>query len=671
MIHKFQLPAFAGLLAALLSTTASAQLLSRGEHQLTDPNNTQGSPVQSAGFGHWRLATPDGNLPADPAKGLTATAQLVYAVFTDEDPTTSDTVLSVRTSTDGGLTWRPAQTIYTVDTLAGESLSTGGVETQILASHHNVAVIFATNRHDAAQSGQSAWVIGSSDQGQTWSAPVLLSAQSTPGAIDQFFDVDEIRAVLDRDLLHVCFEADYLANPSGSGTAGSGSEDLFYTQAQIGGAGAAVAVTVPNVRIDTAHAPGSVDVDCPQIDADGPIVTLAWLDDRNQVPDQFGVLTHQNDTFSRTSLAFGTDFGLASGPAETNHTNFSTLLSLAWAAPRCCDVAVVAPTVYVFMEDSRDSMSDAIYCDVSLDAGTTFQPTQRVSTNPPGEDVDGFVMAHDGDRFALFTKTDRHGSNAVNIGFVYSGDTMDLLNGTMSEASCSPAQDLVLYDVSVQGDVIAAVYESCPFPEEAYVAISSDGGASFDVRRLTDQGSCSGLAGNADVDDVRVAITANRDVVAVWADDRFGPGNVREDVWVSSTKVPTLLDHTNPNPPGVGGTMELVNLGPSDVGDWAFLMISAGGANSTTTLGPSLTGAFSPALVRDFWFDALLGDVTFVLEYVTADPATGAATARFDGLSPLGIPNLRLLLGQPFWAAAGTADTATLEFKYFTDTVAF
>lgn len=657
--------------AALLASIpllGQAQLLSRGETQLTDSTNTLGALVNNQGFGHWQIASPDGNLPADPVNGLAATAQVVYATFVEENPATLAAEIVMRKSIDGGLTWAAPQAIYTIG--GSEQLNTGGTDTRIHASGHNVVVVFLSNAHDTAQSGQSGWAIGSADQGQTWSSPILFSTRSMPGSIDPFFDLDEMRAVLDGDYLHVCFEVDYVNNPSGTGTAGNGTEDLFYSQLQF--AGGAFSLITSDVRIDAAHAAGSVDVDGPEIDADGPIVTIVWSDDRRQLPDQFGQLTYQNDTYSRTSIAFGSDFDQAGQAPEINHTNYQSLLVLTWAAPRQPNVRVIAPNVLVFMEDSRDQQSDAVYCDISLNAGSTYAHTGvRVSTNPAGEDVDGFIVSDDGERVAIFTKTDRAGTNAVNQGYVNVGDLNDLINGTLSEATCSPAQDLVLYDVRIQGDVVAAVYESCGFPEEAYVGLSHDGGASFEDLRITNLGACSSPVGNADVDDVRVAISANRDVNVIWADDRNGPGNVREDVFLTSAKVPALVDNTSQVPPGVGGTMELVDLGPRDVGDWAFLMISGGGTAPGMPLGPSVTNAFQPRLAQDFWFNALLGDVTFVLETVGTDPMTGEARALFDGVPPFGIPNLRLLIGQSFWVAAGTADTNTLEFKYFTDSAPF
>ncbi|MCK5942316.1 MAG: exo-alpha-sialidase, partial [Planctomycetes bacterium] len=272
------------LAAASLAAGASSQSYPRSSRLPRAEVKVNETFVNNAvhGYGSWRIACPSERVPAGPA-GTVPSANVCYVTYMDADPTGIESV-RFRRSVDGGLTWGAGQILYTLP--VGEVFSSG--DTRIVASEHDVFVVWASNGHTLAAGEQAVFAVGSNDQGQTWSAPTLL----TPEFLTGLRDADEVNVAISRNgaaaSLNVVFEAD---TPAG------GNEDVYFVQAEL--QAGALTVTVPTTRLNAGYPVQSHDVDYTAIAADGPVVHVVWCDDRSGV---------SNDYFSMTSRNNGTDW---------------------------------------------------------------------------------------------------------------------------------------------------------------------------------------------------------------------------------------------------------------------------------------------------------------------------------------------------------------------------
>ena len=147
--------------SALLAQYPQSSTLPRGDVRLNSTllNNSV------IGFGHWRTASPKEVLPAGPA-GTVPTANVAYVTWAETNLNGQVVVMFAR-STNGGFSWLPAQTLYTVQT--GEAID--GAETRLLAMGHQVFLVFASNGHTLVAGQQAVFAMASGDQGQTWTGP--------------------------------------------------------------------------------------------------------------------------------------------------------------------------------------------------------------------------------------------------------------------------------------------------------------------------------------------------------------------------------------------------------------------------------------------------------------------------------------------------------------------
>ena len=266
------------VLALLGATSLSAQALPpsstlpRGDEKL----NNDYINVGTHGYGSWRTVAPRERIAAGPA-GTVPTAQVAYVTYMDT--INGIETIEFRRSTNGGYSWSAPTSLYSL--VAGEVVDTN--ETRIVASEHDVFIVFASNAHTLAAGLQSVWAIGSSDQGQTWTGPQLLTTQF----LTTLRDADEVNAAVSQSQngasLNVVFEAD---------TFTLGTEDIYFVQAEI--QSGSLVVTVPETRLNYAVAAQTSDVNFTTIAADGPVVHIAWTDNRS------GGGTSQYDYFSMT-----------------------------------------------------------------------------------------------------------------------------------------------------------------------------------------------------------------------------------------------------------------------------------------------------------------------------------------------------------------------------------
>lgn len=628
-------------LALALASLANAQALCpRPETRLSTGNVT----TSIYGFAGWRIAAPKQLVPADPVRGFVASSRVMYAVWPDRaSSATTDVVLRFLRSEDGGFSWNLANAvdIWTSNSAAGETFD--AVDLELLADGNTVYVVFTADRLSNGQhhpSNQDAcWVLGSNDQGRTWqSIHVSGGTENALSTGDLLLDVDDPVAASSNGRCHVLFEADYqFAVGRGAAT---GLENVYYQAVEFDAQGNLVEVFAEERRLESTPS-GTVDTDFPGVAADGIGVVLSWQDNRISVGGQPPVYSDNNrfnDTFSRVSA----DSGLTLG-TEHNHTNFSAIA--AWDQRRT-EPAMYGTLAVVMQEDPRAG-NDDVYLSLSYDFGQTWTDGVMVSRSPAGVDSDGTAITISGTTIVVAYCDDRQGSgNADNDVYVVVDHNLgaDFIAGTQVEhLAIDTPTSCALYTADSFGEVFAIAAETSAFPEDSGIAVSRTSGDSWEW--------CANLQfGNADTDDIYVAVTRNRDVMSIWQDDD-NRGNDFNDISVRGLKLPRLVDRTAQ---GQGLVYEAA--GPADLNHIVLLLGSLSGAGSNALALDATNG-----VILNLMPDALtLGIVSNLGTFLGLVDANGTASWNF--------PNFATLIGVPITWSVCALDSTTGAFTgAFTD----
>ncbi|MGA1607874.1 MAG: sialidase family protein [Planctomycetota bacterium] len=597
--------------------------------------------ASTPGFGAWQIAAPRQILAGDPARGLEPTARVVYAVWPDADANGNLTLRFLR-SIDGGWSFEASRAIdiWTANTAAGESYDAANLT--LVASNHKVFVVMTADRDPSgnpdAETNDSAWVLGSDDQGQTWQAVNVSPALYTPlsNGVD-FNDIDEPSAAIGSgDRLHVAYEADY--DDTGAG-ATSASEDLYYQAVEFDASGNLV-VVFPEARQVNGSAPAATDVDAPSCAADGDDLIFVWHDPRVNGGDV-------DDTFTRISNDNGVTLG-----AEFNHTNITADES------EDRSIALVhAGTILVVQEDGRLGSPDRIWGSLSTDAGATWTTGLPLSKGPSTVDVDAFSagVSTNGTMFIAYTD-DREGTGNVDNDVYVIVDTnggQDFAAGTHVETLLTTGADNdTAYACAAYGNVLAVSAETSSFPEDAAIFVSSDNGANWNGFQLSG-------GQQADVDDVYVAVTPNRDVQVTWVDDG-NLGNTDNRVYTAGLRAPRLEDRS-----ATGEGIVYVGGSPEDAGAGLVLFPSFSAPLSNglqlTLFAPNV----DPGIGYNFSLDAASGACfENLVAFYTQIDAQGEA--RFPLLPSV---NWAQLIGQPvYWLGVTFTPRVSGSFnRAFTD----
>lgn len=613
------------LAIAILSTTcaASAQTSTEALPRPLTKINRSATPVGIIAWDAWKVSSPKQRVAGDSSKGLAPTADVVHAIYPDLDtqigfiPT-----LEYRRSTDGGRSWQAAKTLYQLK--AQESWSAPG--THVASENNLVFVVFQTDAHDVTTDSEAVYVMASEDQGQNWTAPLLVSPSVTGSSPTTKRNIDsESQIALSNGTCHIAFEASPIAG---------GGEVLHYTSLRM--VAGKLQIVEAEKRIDINNANKNVDVDFPAITAQRGIVVIAWSDDRVKTattPSPNAVNNH----FSVVSNDGGKTFA-----TETKHTAIDDTSPTGWSTRRC-KVAVSIPNIYVFQEDSRNGTADQIYLSYSANLGQSYKEVVA-SKSPPGIDLDGFNIAVENRRIVLAYRDDRNGTgNAVNNLFVVVSESAGADFATAKEVAVTAIDTHAIYGLELNRDVVAISIETSP-GESFWLSCSDDGGKTFENRVGTTPQP------HGDVDSPFMTMTRDNDVCAIWIHDG-GQGNSKNDVYTSGIKLPYLKDDTA-NSKGLQ-----LRKGRGNAGDFAFVMISQSGTQTPITFN---NDGLSVYLTPDaLW---TLGASSFSFLFVAQIDAQGIA--NFPA-----VPNLKTLLNTDVWAAAVTIQNGV--FRTGTDAIRF
>lgn len=613
------------LVGLTLACSVSAQAYPRSSRLPRDEVKVNETFVNNSvqGYGGWRIAAPSERVPAGPA-GTVPSANVCYMAYLDRDAAGAET-LRFRRSTNGGYSWGAPQQLMTLQ--AGEVWSTGDM--RILASEHDVFVVWSSNAHTLAAGQQAVFAIGSDDQGQSWTGATLL----TPEFQTNLRDADEVNAAISRNgataCLNVVFEAD---------TFTSGNEDIYFVQAEI--QAGALSVTVPTQRLNTAWPAQQFDVDFTAIDADGPVIHIAWCDDR------LGVTS---DYFSLTSRVNGSDWASVT---EYQHT---ILPASSWASPRRPQAAVDLPNVYTFMEHSLNGQDD-VWMDWSTDLGISWLATGvaiNKATLGAAGDIDGMLVTAQDQRVVVLYVDDRlngtnNNANNQAVVAVSNNGGADFVAGTYTEVPLSLLDPNPIFDVFLAGDTVAAMYENnCGGGEGITVSLSSDGGQSFTHYDVTSFDGCGTFPGGVDVDNPRMCLTANGDCNILWQDDRTfagnGGGNSVNNLWVTGIKYPQLIDNT-----ATAQGVRFQDDSPAAAGRQCWLLFSLSSAPNTIAFD-------NVGTTLNIGYDAL----TQASVLIAAQTAANLGFVGSDGAVDFSqVPNVAQLIGLPVYAVAATLDSS-------------
>ena len=542
-----RLAPFAACLA--LTAFASAQTIVTNAPRQGFTVGSKPSPVNQTDWETWKVTSPRTPLPAEPAKGLAATTRLIHLTYGDLDDVVGFIPqIEYRRSTDGGLTW--SKEIIMHQFKAGEQWDQNG--TDFVSDGHNAFFFFRSTRDYGSY---AVYCYATNDQGQTWQGPLLVSqgfAGSSPKLTHQNTpSTPELDAACSGDTAHCVYEAVYTA------ASAPVLEEVFY--AAVAFQGGKLVVLRSDVPISNFAQPNQFDCDAPKIDADRNLVAITWVDER------LGLGNGANKTFVRVSKSAGVVWD-----KEVDISGVTQDVSADTS-----DVAVAGSNIYVVWGDNRNSAGDEIYLAYSKNFGTTWQltdtqqkPIYIAGGSTQGSDVDERQIEARGNSVAITWYEDFGSGNGANQHHVAVDPLggVGFLNGKVTPVNLSvlmgDGDQNNIYAMDWNNNVIAICGEAAA-GEAATLAWSSDGGATWEARKVSD--------GSRDVDDPSVCVSQAGDVVNVYIEDFPPGGNNGNETIITGVKLPRLIDNSKATKnPGV----DLVGAEPSN-GQFALLLLAA------------------------------------------------------------------------------------------------
>ncbi len=578
--------------------------------------------------GNIRVACPD-EKAGPSAPGLHATPLLAYTAWVEQYG--GKVYVRFRRSTDGGFTWSQAKTIFSTPIGGG-----GDLENMALgATYNQVFLAMCVGKWDPKKS--SAWpndiyVLASPDEGKTWLGPTLVNTKSAGTG----YDCDTLRMSCNHGAAYLAFKVAKVTPPSTQGP-----NDVHFTSVAI--RNGKITVLQPEKRINNLSAPpGSADVHFLRIDADGPLVAMAYDDARVK-----------GSIKGNLYLAFSRDMGRTFKEIQISKYSSTLPRNDKWWEP---DLAVTGTNIYLVYGDTYGgSWPNNVSFVFSNDMGQTFKGP--IIMNPGGKGFDSDVphVAADGKVVCVTWVDDRDGKgNSANMLFAACDRNggLGFLKGINEIRLGNPKPAVECIDNTenavVRGNRIVVMHEvklATGGGEDVQYNVSTDGGKTFHPRRMgTWFGAVAG--GNSDVDDPRVAMTLNGDVIAYWADDRLSVN----DLYISGLKLPELTYL------GGGKGFQIGYFTPAQEGNIALILVTEAGTSPPLNLdGLGYTG-FSINFVVGKYTGIFAGFTGAYLSVVKNGKALFPAAPNGLGI---------------FNAVALGIDPNSLRFTWFTDPVVY
>jgi len=589
----------------------------------------------TASQGNLQIVRPKEVLPAS-GQGLHATPLLAYAVWVEQYGTPLKAHVMFSVSTDGGFTWGKAKEIYTSTQIRKgydfENMVAG-------ATGHQVYVTLCTGTWNSTVG--KAWpndvyVMASPDEGKTWLGPVKVNTLTSGKG-----DADTAVMACSAGKAHIGYKFAHFT----SGTT-QGNNDYYYAGVEIKNGNINIFSTEKKINAPSL-APGKVPyVNYCNISADGSLVSCVWSDGRVS-----------GSKYGNLYVAVSKDGGMTFKETQLTHYDATT--------PRTdkyweCTTVVSGKNIYiayggVYTIGGVAKWPNNTSFVFSNDMGTTFQGPVILNPKGKGFDTDSPKLAADGDLVCVTWVDDRDGpSNKYNSAFCACDDQggKGFLTKVTEIRLGTTQLKTVKYDgnmqIAVKGKQIVISGEEMKTSgggEDCYVVISDDGGKTFHkVRHVTKIGGLFG--GTKDVDDPRVTLTGNGDVIYYWADNRSGVN----DIYVSGFKLPELTYL------GGGQGFKITHFTAAEEGQAAIILVTEAGT--------------APPLNLDG-----LGYVGFSMNFAvgTYTPIFAMFTSAYVSVVKNGValfPNAPNGLGI-FHAAALGIDAKTMRLTWFTDPVTY
>ena len=575
--------------------------------------------------GNLQVACPE-ETAGPSAPGLHATPLLAYASWVEKYGGKAHVLFS--RSTDGGFTWSPAREIVSYKVSGSWDF-----ENMVLgATFNQVYVGIAAGKWDPTAS--KAWpnhvyVLASPDEGKTWIGPTLVNTKTGGN-----YDVDDLHMVCTFGTAHLFYKVAAIVNGSQQ------PNDVYYTS--VGIKSGKITTIQPEKRINNPGAPaGSAGVGYVSVDAEGPLVACAYNDARVSG-------SNKGNLYVSISRDMGRTF------QETRLTNYSS------SAPRSDSywepsVAVTRTNVFIaFGGTTGGAWPNNASLFFSNDMGRNFKGPVLLSVGAKGFDVDRPQVAAEGNLVCVAWVDDRDGKgNSANMLYCAVDDKAG--NGFLkkvNEIRLGNPQAAVegidyTFDLLVRGKRIVIAHEvrkASGGGEDVEYNVSDDGGKTFGRFPGTRIGGLFG--GTNDVDDPRMYMTLNGDVIVYWADDRMSAN----DLYVSGLKLPELTYL------GGGKGFTVGHLTPVLEGNVALILVTEAGTSPPLNLdGLGYTG-FSINFVVGKYTPVFAGFTGAYLSVVKNGKALFPAAPNGLGI---------------FNAVALGIDPSSLRFTWFTDPVVY
>ena len=538
-----------------------------------------------------RLSTNPSGTRIDPQ--IAASGLMVYVTWHDRRNGFDD--IYFNRSRDGGATWLASEVRLDTDPpgSAGSSLP------QIAASGSSVYVTWADTRNGAGTA--DIYLNRSTDGGATWLTSDVQLNTNAPGAAFGPQIATSGSAVY----------VTWVDNRNSISFLG----DIYFNGSPDGG----VTWLASDVRLDTDSLGTAASRD-PQIATSGSAVYVAWEDDRNGG-------TYGGDIYCNRSLDGGMTWRNSDVRLDTNAPgaawSFSPQLA-AWGSTVCV-------TWMDFRNTSLSSGRGDIYCNRSLDGGTTWLPSdKRLDTDSPGAAKSGDQQIEMSGPAVYVTWED--GRNArlgrdIRLNRSLDGGTTWLNSDVRVDTGEHAAGDSVDPQIAAVGTNVFVTWtdhRNLPLNTgDTYFSHSQDGGATWlaaNVRLSTDP------PGTA-LQWVPQITASGSSVYVTWADHRNSYSS--PDVYFN---IPFGFQPYDPPTPGTGGIApQLASTGSATISSTPTLDVTNGLGSAPGVL---FLGAKTSVPV--------IGGTLLVLPAVTIPlglDATGASSL------PLAIPNDEAFVG--------------------------